>query len=148
MSAAQDEARQAGHHASLAMQDAAQSLSMKSDVALEKGSSAADGALAFLTNNALSRSLASTYNAFQSRREALGLSNPGTVDDIAKEVQRGVFLNNLAFAGLRADLTKTTSVSPLFQVSHAFAQGSQQLPPYAFAAIYGSSTVIELLHTS
>ena len=31
-----------------------------------------------------------TYRSFQDRRAALGLSNPGTVDNIASEVQRSV----------------------------------------------------------
>ena len=113
----------------------------KSNIALEKGSGAFGGSLDFLTQNALARSLSSYSSLFQARREALGLPNPGTVDNIASELQRGVFLTNLIFSGLRADLTKTTSVNPLFQVSHAFSQGSQALPPYAFAAIYGSSKV-------
>ncbi|KAF2733861.1 hypothetical protein EJ04DRAFT_438245 [Polyplosphaeria fusca] len=81
------------------------------------------------------------YTAFQDRREALGLSNPGTVENIAKEVQRDVFLNNLSFSGLRADLTKAFGVAPLFQVSHALAMGSQAQPPYTYAALYGSSRV-------
>ncbi|KAL9090292.1 MAG: hypothetical protein Q9165_005325 [Trypethelium subeluteriae] len=113
----------------------------KSTLALEKGSSALGGSLDFLSQNAVSRSLSKSYNYFQSRREALGLPNPGTVDNIASELSRGVLLTNLIFSGLRADLTKTTSVNPLFQVSHNFSQGSQQLPPYAFAAIYGSSKI-------
>jgi mitochondrial import receptor subunit TOM40 len=102
------------------------------------------GALSAVSNNALASALKDTYSAFQARREALGLSNPGTVENVAKEVQRDVFLNNLSFSGLRADLTKAFSVSPLFQVSHAFSQGSQQIPPYAFLALYGTNKV----HTS
>ncbi|KAI9709477.1 MAG: translocase of outer mitochondrial membrane [Bogoriella megaspora] len=128
--------------------DAAQSIHQitntalaQSSVSLEKSSSTVAGSFDLLTHNPVTRSLRDYYNAFQSRREALGLFYPGTVDNIAAEVQKGVFLNNLTFTGLRADLTKTSSVSPLFQVSHAFSQGSQMLPPYAFAAIYGSSKV-------
>ncbi|KAH0370987.1 hypothetical protein KCU65_g2244, partial [Aureobasidium melanogenum] len=99
------------------------------------------GALSAVSNNALVSALKDTYSAFQARREALGLTNPGTVENVAKEVQRDVFLNNLSFSGLRADLTKAFSVSPLFQVSHAFSQGSQQIPPYAFLALYGTNKV-------
>lgn len=80
--------------------------------------------------------LSSVYNAFQVRREALGLSNPGTVENMAKEVQRDVFLNNQAFSGLRADLTKAFSVAPLFQVSHALSMGAA--PPYSYGVLYGS----------
>ncbi|KAF2475100.1 uncharacterized protein BDR25DRAFT_322461 [Lindgomyces ingoldianus] len=85
--------------------------------------------------------LREAYTTFSERREALGLSNPGTVENIAKEVQRDVFLNNLSFSGLRADLTKAFSVAPLFQVSHALAMGSQSQPPYTYAALYGSPKV-------
>lgn len=81
------------------------------------------------------------YLSFSERRELLGLSNPGTVENIAREVQKDVFLTNHMFTGLRADLTKPFSVSPLFHVSHAFAMGSQGLPPYTFAALYGTPKV-------
>ena len=97
--------------------------------------------LGFLFNNSVAAALADTYTSFSERREALGLSNPGTVENIAREVQRDVFLNNYTFSGLRADLTKAFSISPLFQVSHAFAMGSQGLPPYTFAALFGTNKV-------
>jgi len=99
------------------------------------------GPLSALSDNSVVNTLRDTYTAFQARREALGLSNPGTVENVAKEVQRDVFLNNLSFSGLRADLTKAFSVAPLFQVSHAFSQGSQQIPPYAFLALFGTNKV-------
>lgn len=98
-----------------------------------------------LMNNAVVVALRDTYSSFSRRREALGLSNPGTVENIAREVQKDVFLTNSMFTGLRADLTKPFSVNPLFQVSHAFAMGSQGLPPYTFAALYGTSKVRDLL---
>jgi mitochondrial import receptor subunit TOM40 len=85
--------------------------------------------------------LQDVYSAFQERREALGLSNPGTVENIHSEVQRGVFLNNLSFSGLRAELTKAFSAAPLFQVSHALSMGSQAQAPYAYTALYGSPKV-------
>ncbi|RDW89319.1 putative mitochondrial import receptor MOM38 [Coleophoma cylindrospora] len=107
-----------------------------SSFALEK-----ESPLAFLTNNAVAAALADTYISFQERRQALGLSNPGTVENIAREVQRDVFLNNYTFSGLRADLTKAFSIAPLFQVSHAFAMGSQGLPPYTFAALFGTNKI-------
>ena len=96
---------------------------------------------AFLKENALVSAIRRTYLTLSERREALGLSNPGTVENIAREVQKDVFLNNYMFTGLRADLTKPFSVSPLFHVSHAFAMGSQGLPPYTFAALYGTPKV-------
>ncbi|ODQ66794.1 hypothetical protein NADFUDRAFT_46159 [Nadsonia fulvescens var. elongata DSM 6958] len=72
------------------------------------------------------------------RRAALGLSNPGTMENLDKEVSRDVFLTNYFFTGLRADLTKAFSLNPAFQVSHAFSIGSENMPPYAFAAFYAN----------
>ncbi|WPG99161.1 Hypothetical protein R9X50_00197200 [Acrodontium crateriforme] len=83
-----------------------------------------------------------TYYSFQDRRAALGLSNPGTVDQIAKEVQRDVFLTNQTFSGLRAELNKSFSIYPLFQISHAFSSGSQMLSPYTFLALYGTDNIL------
>lgn len=109
---------------------------MAFDMTDEKASS-----LSFLNQNAVVRTFRDSYAAFSERREALGLSNPGTVENVAREVQKDVFLTNYMFTGLRADLTKAFSVSPLFQVSHAFSMGSQGLPPYTFAALYGTPKV-------
>ncbi|EDU42944.1 mitochondrial import receptor subunit TOM40 [Pyrenophora tritici-repentis] len=81
------------------------------------------------------------YDAFLERREALGLSNPGTVENIAREVQRDVFLNNSSFSGLRAELTKAFSAAPLFQVAHSLSMGSQVMPPYSYMVLYGSPRV-------
>jgi mitochondrial import receptor subunit TOM40 len=78
------------------------------------------------------------YSAFQERRELLGLANPGTVEGIAREVQRDVFLNNSSFSGLRAELTKAFSAAPLFQVAHSLSMGSQLQPPYSYMVLYGS----------
>ncbi|KAF2452171.1 hypothetical protein P171DRAFT_426554 [Karstenula rhodostoma CBS 690.94] len=94
-----------------------------------------------ISHNGAFGHLNNVYAAFQSRRDALGLSNPGTVENIAKEVQRDVFLNNLSFSGLRAELTKAFSAAPMFQVSHSLSMGSQVQPPYAYTAIYGSPKV-------
>ncbi|PQE13907.1 eukaryotic porin protein [Rutstroemia sp. NJR-2017a BBW] len=105
-------------------------------VALEK-----ESPLAFLTNNVVVGALSDTYRSFQDRRDLLGLPNPGSVENIAREVQRDVFLNNYTFSGLRADLSKPFSMAPLFQVSHAFAMGSQGLPPYTFGAMFGTNKI-------
>lgn len=99
----------------------------------------------FLKNNAVMVTIRDAYLSFSRRREALGLSNPGTVDNIAREVQKDVFLSNSMFTGLRADLTRPFSVNPLFQVSHAFAMSSQGLPPYTFVALYGTPKACSLL---
>lgn len=93
------------------------------------------------TNNSIIDTVLGVYASFQTKRAALGLSNPGTVDNIAKEVTRDVFLNNQTFSGLRAELNKSFAINPLFQVSHAFAAGSQQLSPYTFLALFGTQNV-------
>jgi mitochondrial import receptor subunit TOM40 len=99
-------------------------------------------ALSFMTDNSIAAAIKDAYGSFSDRRAALGLSNPGTVDNIAREVQKEVLLSNFMFTGLRADLTKVFGMSPLFRISHAFAMGSQgNLPPYAFSAMYGTSKV-------
>jgi mitochondrial import receptor subunit TOM40 len=80
--------------------------------------------------------------ALQRKREELGLTNPGQIDNISKEVERDVFLNAHAVTGLRAEISKTLGYgAPLFQVSHQFATGSQSQPPYTLSAMYGSSKV-------
>jgi mitochondrial import receptor subunit TOM40 len=43
-----------------------------------------DAPLAFLRKNPVFSGLSDVYNAFQERRERLGLSNPGVVENIAK----------------------------------------------------------------
>jgi mitochondrial import receptor subunit TOM40 len=78
--------------------------------------STSDAPLAFLRKNPVFSGLSDVYNAFQERRERLGLSNPGMVENIAKEVQRDVLTTNLMFSGLRADLTKAFSFNPLYVV--------------------------------
>jgi mitochondrial import receptor subunit TOM40 len=97
--------------------------------------------LNYFTSNAIVQRLSDVYTGFQERREALGLSNPGSVDNISKEVDRDVFLTNQAFSGLRAEIAKSFSMSPMFQVSHSLSMGSQALSPYNFSAMYGSPKV-------
>jgi mitochondrial import receptor subunit TOM40 len=81
------------------------------------------------------------YRSLQARRAKLELKNPGTVDQISREVSRDVLLTNQTFSGLRAELNKSFSIFPLFQISHAFSTGSQQLSPYTFLALYGTNNV-------
>ena len=95
----------------------------------------------FGSSNPIVAALRDTYLSFSERRDALGLSNPGTVENIDREVKKNVFLTNYTFSGLRADLTKPFSMTPLFQVAHAFSMGSQGLPPYNFTAMFGTDKV-------
>jgi mitochondrial import receptor subunit TOM40 len=97
--------------------------------------------LAFLTENPISAALGSLHASFRERRQALGLKNPGTVENVSREVLKDVFLNNHTFSGMRADLMKSFSVNPVFQISHAFTMGAQGMPPYTFAAVYGNDKV-------
>lgn len=98
--------------------------------------------LPFLTDNAVAATIKDAYSSFSERRAALGLPNPGTVDNVGREVQKEVLLSNFMFSGLRADLTKVFGMSPLFRISHAFSMGSSgNLPPYAFSAMYGTPKV-------
>ncbi|CAJ2508015.1 Uu.00g092010.m01.CDS01 [Anthostomella pinea] len=96
--------------------------------------------LGLLTANPIASAVSDAYKSFSDRRARLGLSNPGTVDSITKEVQREVSLTNYMHTGIRADLTKAVSLSPLFQVSHQFAMG-EHMKPYAFAALFGTNNV-------
>ncbi|OAA67293.1 mitochondrial import receptor subunit [Niveomyces insectorum RCEF 264] len=96
--------------------------------------------LAFLQSNPVAASVTDAWKSLSDHRARFGLSNPGTVESLAKEVQRDVLLNNHMFTGIKADLTKPFSVSPLFQVSHQFALG-ERLQPYTFAALYGTNKI-------
>lgn len=78
------------------------------------------------------------YIAISEHRKSLGLVNPGTIENLNKEVSRDVFLNQYFFTGLRADLNKAFSMLPAFQTSHTLSIGSNVLPPYAFSALYAS----------
>lgn len=74
------------------------------------------------------------YTTIAEHRSSLGLINPGTIENLNKEVTRDVFLNQYFFTGLRADLNKMFSMN--FQTSHTLSMGSTVLPPYAFSAVY------------
>ena len=78
------------------------------------------------------------YTTLAEHRQLLGLINPGTIENLTKEVLRDVFLNQYFFTGLRADLNKAFSMQPAFQTSHTLSIGSQVLPPYAFLALYAT----------
>jgi len=103
--------------------------------------SSSTGALSYFTSNAIVQRLSDTLTSLSERREALGLSNPGSVEKLSREVDYDVFLTNQSFSGLRAEIAKSFSMSPMFQVSHSLAMGSQALSPYNFAAMYGSPRI-------
>jgi len=80
-------------------------------------------------------------NALSEWRERLGLTSPGTVENLHKEVQGNVFLTNYAFSGMKADLGKMFSLNPMFQVQHSFTAGSQQTAPWSFTSMYATDNV-------
>lgn len=100
------------------------------------------GALSFLTDNAIASVINDTYNNLSERRKLMGLTNPGTVESISLEVQGDVLLNNYMFSGLRCDLQKFFSISPMFRMQHGFAMGSNVLPPWQLLAMYGNSRML------
>ncbi|CAO1625521.1 unnamed protein product [Parajaminaea phylloscopi] len=78
-----------------------------------------------------------TLSSLAASRAKLGLSNPGTIENLTKEV-KSTHLTNFFFDGARADLTKALSINPIFQVTHAFTYGAQGAPPsYNFGAVMG-----------
>lgn len=97
------------------------------------------------------------YVRFARWRAVLGLPQPGTVENLQKEVKGisllsvlfcslspplATHLSNYIFDGARADLTKSLSMNPLFQVTHSFSLGSQTLPSsYSFGAIFANTSV-------
>jgi mitochondrial import receptor subunit TOM40 len=94
----------------------------------------------FWSSNPLFSFLNNTYENIAEHRRSLNLTNPGTMENLNKEVTRDVFLNQYFFTGLRADLNKAFSMNPAFQTSHTFSIGSQSIPPYAFSALYATDT--------
>lgn len=97
--------------------------------------------IGFAGDNALVSAVRKTYLSFLERRDALGLSNPGTFENINREASRDVFLTNFMFSGLRAEWNKPISNNPIFQLSHQLSMGAQGMSPYTFSALYGSNRV-------
>ncbi|EJF66039.1 mitochondrial import receptor subunit tom40 [Dichomitus squalens] len=83
----------------------------------------------------------SLYNRFSAWRKALDLPNPGTSENLTKEA-KNTLLNNYLFDGARADLSKSLSMNPAFNVTHSFTLGSQTAPPaYHFGAIFANENL-------
>ncbi|GAA6028464.1 hypothetical protein JCM8097_007041 [Rhodosporidiobolus ruineniae] len=81
----------------------------------------------------------------EAARDRLNLGEPGKYEDLGREV-KATHLTNYTFDGARADLSKTLSQVPAFQVTHSFAAGSQGGPmgginpgTYNFGAVYATS---------
>ncbi|GAA6001545.1 TOM complex pore protein TOM40 [Rhodotorula paludigena] len=91
------------------------------------------------------RPLEAAYLRFEAARDRLGLADPGKYEDLGREVKL-THLTNYTFDGARADLSKTLSQVPAFQVTHSFAAGGAAGPmggvnpgTYNFGAVYATS---------
>ncbi|CAE6443885.1 unnamed protein product [Rhizoctonia solani] len=83
----------------------------------------------------------STYGRFTSWKAGLGLTNPGTTENMQKEVKMTHTTNHL-FDGARADLSKALSFNPAFQVTHSFNLASYTNPAtYNFGAVFANGDV-------
>ncbi|KAH7914702.1 eukaryotic porin-domain-containing protein [Hygrophoropsis aurantiaca] len=81
------------------------------------------------------------FGRFSQWRKSLDLPNPGSVENLQKEVKT-THLTNFIFDGARADLTKSLSLNPAFQVTHSFALGSQTTAPsYNFGAVFANANI-------
>lgn len=95
----------------------------------------------FWSSNPISSFCIEAYRNVHAHRQSLSLVNPGTVENLNKEVSRDVFLSQYFFTGLRADLNKAFSLNPAFQTSHTFSIGSTALPSYAFSALFADDNL-------
>jgi len=85
--------------------------------------------------------LTNAWNYYSEWRKGFGLPNPGSSEQMQKEV-KATLATNYLFEGGRADLTKSLSMNPAFQVTHSFALGSQGAPSsYNFAAIFANENI-------
>ncbi|KPV74985.1 uncharacterized protein RHOBADRAFT_53899 [Rhodotorula graminis WP1] len=89
----------------------------------------------------------SILDRFEAARERLNLPEPGKHEDLGREVKL-THLTNYTFDGARADLSKTLSQVPAFQVTHSFAMGGSAGPmgginpgTYNFGAVFATSKV-------
>lgn len=87
-------------------------------------------------SNPVFKYLNTIYLTIDEKRRSLDLVNPGTIENINKEVTRDVFPSLYQFTGLKAEINKTFSMAPVFQTSHSFSSGSEHLPKYAFSCAY------------
>lgn len=91
-----------------------------------------------LKSNFLTRFVTRTVDSVLESRARLGLPNPGTTENVSKEVSRDVLLTPFFFTGLKADVSKSFSLQPVFQVSHALSLGNPAQPAYAFATAFAT----------
>ena len=95
----------------------------------------------FWSSNPIFSYLNSVYTNVHAHRKSLALVNPGTIENLNKEVSRDVLVNQYFFTGLRADLNKAFALNPAFQTSHTLSLGSANLPSYAFSALFANDNM-------
>lgn len=93
------------------------------------------------STNPVSKFLSSVSQTIIQHRHSLDLVNPGIMENINKEVSKDVFLGLYQFTGLKADINKTFSMNPAFQIAHSFAVGSK-LPAYSFTSIIANDQAL------
>ncbi|KAG0682836.1 translocase of outer mitochondrial membrane [Pichia californica] len=91
--------------------------------------------------NPVSQFLSSVSQTIIQHRNSLDLVNPGIMENINKEISKDVFLSLYQFTGLKADINKTFSMNPAFQIAHSFAIGSK-LPSYSFTSIIANDKAL------
>ncbi|WVQ78581.1 hypothetical protein IAT38_000667 [Cryptococcus sp. DSM 104549] len=80
-----------------------------------------------------------TYGRFHGWKESMGLVQPGTVENMTRDVQQ-VHLANWMFDGARADVAKVISANPAFQMTHSFSLGSATRPAaYNFGVVLANA---------
>jgi len=95
----------------------------------------------FFFTNPVVVAFADAMNSFSERRAKLGLPNPGTVENLAREVQNNTLIQpGYMFSGVKGEITKIFSTSPYFQVSHQFSM-EERNSPYTFSTLYGTNKV-------
>ncbi|CCH62111.1 hypothetical protein TBLA_0G01670 [Henningerozyma blattae CBS 6284] len=118
-----------------------QPVSLKSVNVIPDPNTSTEVSNGFWSSNPISSFFIDTYKQIHSHRLSLELINPGTVENLNKEVSRDVFLSQYFFTGFKADLNKAFALNPAFQTSHTFSIGSQNLPSYAFSALFADDNL-------
>ncbi|GMM29066.1 Tom40 protein [Martiniozyma asiatica (nom. inval.)] len=95
----------------------------------------------FWSTNPLSRFVSAVQHTVLEHRHSLDLVNPGLMENINKEVTKDVFLDMYSFQGLRADITKTFSMNPVFQVAHGFTMGAKT-PAYTLTSVLANDEAL------
>jgi mitochondrial import receptor subunit TOM40 len=78
--------------------------------------------------------IAGTFERFHNWKEYMGLSQPGTVENLTRDVTN-THMSNYFFEGARADLSKVVSPNPAFQITHSFTLGAQK-SSYMLGALF------------